>query len=737
MCIGCKLRGTTCRSQEFDDENAPEPGQKSDPPLARRLDRLEQMMERLVDKIVPDDIAGVPEPSSSQQRPARRSLSASSHETPGPGRRESSVDILEASAASEGPIAALLAMRHESVHRRGPSESGHIATPALTSVGSSAPMLPAIATPQGTTSRSRTSAGGQTSPALNKHFWICNSLQNVIPPQAAVEAIVAASPGAPYVMTLCYSEAERHQGRVEPTSSLTTRLPVTSHPLSLAKRALQILICIQQLPPAFDWDTLGTGSPMSETTTRLSNTVALVTTNDELIGYAEGIECLILQGFYQANCGSLRKAWVTVRRALSLAQMMGMDRGCSVAFRSCVPDPNPHYRTSAAVLWYKVVYWDRYLSLLLGLSVGSQGNEFASEKNCEHDTPIECLEKTHTVLAARISERNHSHRKEPSRHQANYALTQEIDLDLEESATRLPTPGWWDEPHLDAFAPLETLWDATAQVLQQIHHFTLILLLHVPYMLRDPSSPRYDYSKTTSVTAARALLSRFLAFRTHNVSAHSCRRVDYAGLLAAMTVCLSYLGRRRTETWERSRLKEDAEAVELTRRRMDHAARVNGDRLGREAVGIIEQLAPIMDRAAAALEGAVNANPATARRTSETHTPKDLRFNVPYLGSINIRMPGDTAAAAGSSVDWQQGHRRHPSSATGALERMAITSPAHQQLVLGEAPSPDIGFVQFAAYDEQAPFGAGAADLDFMAGGEEWALQGVDAAYWSLFEGVL
>lgn len=742
MCIGCKQRATPCRSQEFDDENAPETGHKSDPPLARRLDRLEQMMERLVDKIVPDDSAAAPEPSPGQQPPppARRSRSASSHGAPSPGRRESSVDVLETSAASDGPIAALLALRHESVHRRGPSESGHNATPALASVESSTPTVPGTAASRGTASRPRAGAGAQTSPLSNKHFWVCNTLRDVVPPRAAVDGIVAASPGAPYIVALCHSEAERHLGKVESTSCLAEIPPVSSHPLGLAKRALQVLICIQQLPPTFDWDALDVGSSRTETVTRLSNTSMLVTTNDELIGYAEGIECLLLQGYYQANCGSLRKAWVTFRRALSLAQMMGIDKGRSVAFRSCDPGSDRSQRTSAEVLWYKVVYWERYLSLLLGLPVGSQGDEFASEENCQHDAPIERLEKTHTVLAARISERNDGHRKDPTRHHAHYALTQGIDLDLEAAAKALP-PGWWDEPpRLDAFAPPETLWEATAQVLEQIHHFTLVLLLHVPYMLRDPSSPRYDYSKTASVSAARALLSRFLAFRTHNVSAHSCRRVDYAGLLAAMTLCLSYLGRRLTESWERARLGADAELVALARRRMEHVARVNGDRLGSEAVGIIEQLAPIIDRAAAAPEGPGAAGAAVAApagRPGDTYTPtRDLRFNVPYLGSISVRMPEAAAAAAPPSADWQQGHRRHPSSATGALERMAIASPAEQQPARGEASS-DVGFVQLSPFDDRELFGAGEAGLDFMASGEEWALQGVDAAYWSLFEGVV
>lgn len=682
----------------------------------------------------------MPAPSASQHRRTHRSNSASSHEQPLPGRRESSVDVLEASAASEGPIAALLAMRHGSSHRRGPSELGPILTPALTSVESSTPGLPAIATPQGPSSRPPTSAGGQSLPAA-KHFWVCTTLRSVIPSQSVLEAIVAASTGASYVSAICYSEAERRQGKVEPPSAMSTIPPVSAHPLLLAKRALQVLLCIQQLPPVFDWDSTGASHTRAEVMTRLSGTITLVTSNDELIGYAEGIECLILYACYQANCGNLRKAWISIRRALNMAQMMGIDKGHAVAFRSCDPHASTGHRSSADVLWYKVVFWERYLSLLLGFPIGSPGNEFASGTTCAGDTSLDKLEKSHTVLTALIIDRNNDHRKDPARKQNNYAATQDIDLQLENAARAMP-PGWWDEPRMDPFASYDTLWESTARILCQIHHFTLALMVHVPYMLRDLSSPRYDYSKTTCVNSARELLSRYFSFRTHNVSAHSCRRVDYAGLMAGMTLCLSYLGRRKGETWDRARIKEDAEMLKMTRRRMQHVASVNGDRLSREAISIIEQLTPIIDKAAALLaDRRGSLSEIVARPPLPLDTPKDLHFNVPYLGSVDITIPS-AASPAISQDDWHghgHGHRRHPSSATGALERMAL-SPTTTQHEPHPPPS-DIGLLRLAPYDYQAPFGSSGVDFglepDFMAGADEWALQGVDAAYWSLFEGVI
>lgn len=538
-----------------------------------------------------------------------------------------------------------------------------------------------------------------------KHFWVCTTLRNVIPSQTVTEAILAASPGAPCVPAICYSEAERRVGKVETLSSLAIKPSIVSHPLLLARRALQILICIQQLPPGFDYDALETGCPLADLTYRLSATALLATSNDELVGYAEGVECLLLQAYSLANSGSLRQSWLTVRRAMSLAQVMGMDIGHSAAFRSCDPKADPARRPSAHVLWYRLVFWDRYLSLLLGLPVGSQGNEFTSAETYKEDTPTERLEKVHTALSARILERNRcqKHQRDPLKKKTaplDYAVTQEIDLELEAAATTLPL-GWWDAPRLDSLSSQEVLWDAATRNACQIHHFTLLILLHVPYMLRDPSSPRFDYSKTTCMTSARELLTRFINHRSLYVAASSCRRVDYAALIAAMTLCLAYLGRRKGERWDR--IREDVELVEATRRRMEHVVSLTGDQLNKETVRTIESMMSILNNAATG----------TSPGSGLPAETSELQFNVPYLGSVRIKMARLNPLAVGALMD-----------------------PTFGSMDIFESPLLSHGVMEFAPYDDQAPFGMGA-DVDLTADGDNWALQGVDSAYWSLLEGVM
>jgi hypothetical protein len=56
--------------------------------------------------------------------------------------------------------------------------------------------------------------------------------------------------------------------------------------------------------------------------------IKLVNLNDTLLGSLEGMENLTFKMFYLVDCGKIRHAWYTTRRAVAVAvaQMMGLDR---------------------------------------------------------------------------------------------------------------------------------------------------------------------------------------------------------------------------------------------------------------------------------------------------------------------------------------------------------------------------------------------------------------------------
>lgn len=85
---------------------------------------------------------------------------------------------------------------------------------------------------------------------------------------------------------------------------------------------------------------------------RLSDlAIRLVTTNDELLGSIEGLECVMIESVFQANIGNLRRSWMAARRALNVAQLMGLNRAGHKAHYE-VLDPGANYHPQ--LMWFRI-----------------------------------------------------------------------------------------------------------------------------------------------------------------------------------------------------------------------------------------------------------------------------------------------------------------------------------------------------------------------------------------------
>ncbi|KAM5353586.1 hypothetical protein ACJ41O_000236 [Fusarium nematophilum] len=657
-CIGCLQRETPCVSQEYVPEPSAAPAQ--DKRLAQRLGRLEELMERLVDKSTPDVPTAqkipIPSPSESEGPP-----------TFGRFVTQSSADVFDSSAADNA--------------QQITSSLNHPSDPPVTDPS---PI------PQTIRLHSRSV----------KHDSISRQLHALFPPQQTLYAISQQSPGARFVVAAFYSQKDQIDGKPEPLSSLAQIPDVSSHPAILAKRLLQLAVCLQQMPPFFDGSTLGLSkSPSATMEEWVAMTARLVTSDDDLVGSLEGLECLILQSFYQSDAGQLRKAWMTCRRALNMAQLMGIDRKSAKSIRSCDPSFDPRRRPSPAVLWFRINCNDRYLSLVLGLPIGSRDNSFASDESLESDAPSDKLGKVYAVISGKIADRNDMTGSEA------YVLTQSIDLELEK-ASQLMDKLWWKLPDMAVCCHAsDGCGDEMSAVKLQIRHFSLLILLHLPYLLRDRGQRRYEYNRSTCMQASRDVLARFLEYRSCFTTAISGRHVDYSALVAAMTLLLGYLG-WRWPGYETQRT-QDRELAEKTQEKMQEMAALNNDRLCVEAAETIRQLLPIVQRP-----------------TGGSEEERNVHLNIPFLGTVNIN-PGPTPPASTSASLMPT-----PTSGDGTLTSelpfsFSLDAPslAHQPSVNGDVSTCMVdGALDFDTVDWPC----------FTADPEDWALQGVDTTYWSM-----
>lgn len=459
-----------------------------------------------------------------------------------------------------------------------------------------------------------------------------------------------------------------------------------------------------------------------------------VTQNDRFLGSIEGLECLMMESTYHANIGNLRRSWLAIRRAMSVAQLMGLNRARDQTQYE-VLGARTHY--DPCIVWFRIVDFDRYLCLMLGLPQGCLDRSMASSAALANDTLLGRMERVHCMIASRILERNES---PPS--SRDPTLTRNLDVELQKAARQLPSK-WWLVPDLHLSPnPQALFWD-TRRLFAQVLHYNLLNQLHLPYMLRSSSNTanaKHEYSLITCVNASREMLSRFIALRSFNGVAYSCRTIDFIALMAAMTLLLAHLDSHRSETENllAHQYHSDRAMIEQVKDSMEELNRVSSDALSAQIADWLARLLAIE------AEAADDDQPRCARAVivqdagvKTADADGAIIVQLPYFGVLKIardgmsrevymqqhKVQGDrdntavhveattalgsasrrigTPLTAGSNC----GSREHPT----ILETLSPSAP-----VSNDVSSLDQGLVHYP---------------EVAAGGEQSAFQGVDWAF--------
>ncbi|RYP74624.1 hypothetical protein DL771_002890 [Monosporascus sp. 5C6A] len=270
---------------------------------------------------------------------------------------------------------------------------------------------------------------------------------------------------------------------------------------------------------------------------RVFNTATrLVTSNDELICSVDGIECVMIESMYLNNAGNLRRAWLANRRAMVMAQMMGLHTGTSSS--RMILEKETRDRIDPDYMWFRLVLSDRYLSLMLGLPQGSLENVFASPEALDGCMAVERMERMESVAAGLILQRNSAER-------TDLAATYKVDKMLQEAAALMPPQWWLMTPKLAAIADDAKAFEESIRVTNQFAHHHLLVQLHLPYiMLPSSINPSYDYSKMTAASASRAIVAQFVSFRNSISATAYCRGIDFVTFVASTTLCIAHIEAR-------------------------------------------------------------------------------------------------------------------------------------------------------------------------------------------------
>ncbi|KAK0727822.1 hypothetical protein B0T26DRAFT_639666 [Lasiosphaeria miniovina] len=710
VCIGCHRRGAHCVSQEFPEEasSLTDRGRH----MGDRIVRVEALIEKLVKQVSTDGGAG-PTPPDSTSAPDSTSTSTT----------------------------------------RGVAFSGDDHTTCFNP-------NPDLPTPDGSMD-----LDPQVASDSSKNERISAALYAALPCRGDLQLLKRYETEALIFFNLLglrpYSEIDR-DGLDSPSHLFSLPDP-RSHPVVLGKHLLLLAKFLQYFRP------FGLSENHVALRERLLDTVKrLVTSDDELVSTFEGLECVYLEGLFHCNNGNLRHALTVMRRAMVIAQLMGLHRTHN-------PQPlkklNPTTTIDPSFLWYRIVYADRFLCMMLGLPQGTLSTTMASPAALASESDTGRLERTHTVIMSRILERNES---DPCA--TDYSLTQEIDLELQKASKLLPSR-WWLMPTLDSTTVDKQTFLNTMRLLNQLFHYNLLNQLHLPYMLRsdDPSnqsegraSTSYNFSKMTCVNASREVLRRFVEFRSFNRIAFCCRAIDFFALVGAMTLLLAHLYGHRQRVGENilahQRLSDRA-IMEEVLERMDGINENNGDSLSQKSADILRHLLALENEAAEGRSVCPGHLPCPQedRECDEDEDDHVLRMIIPYFGIIKIAKEGVISKESPrktqpSAQAMPQSLRAHSNSAApnsmgvpglgdGCLPPIScdkpaaginLESPAQPDSQL-QAQAPLVNEFQFApqfptgindALQEQYQYPGLTAPVN------DWALQGVDMAFFdSLMRG--
>ncbi|KAK1236989.1 hypothetical protein MKX08_007937 [Trichoderma sp. CBMAI-0020] len=315
-----------------------------------------------------------------------------------------------------------------------------------------------------------------------------------------------------------------------------------SHPVLIARRLLMLGVFLQSeslLSPELQVIM----SRVVETASRL------VVSNDDLASSLEGIECIMMESMFRNNAGNLRGAWVSNRRAMTMAQVMslhryrhtvtgGSNKDWSVRPLPTIIDAETRNRIEPEFMWFRLVATDRYLSLILGLPQESQQDPHSVR--LESKEPNDCalvdrLERLQVVAAGLILQRN-------STNIHNLEATLRVDKLLQEAAASTPAQWWLPPEPLSITGDSMGAFKETLRLMYQLTHFHLLAQLHLPYILLTSNDRKYDYSKMTAINASREILSRFVLYfdSSSNCSSY-CRGIDFLTFIASMTLCLAHI----------------------------------------------------------------------------------------------------------------------------------------------------------------------------------------------------
>lgn len=430
-------------------------------------------------------------------------------------------------------------------------------------------------------------------------------------------------------MHLCTPPSAKFKLIEASTRELLQLPPPGSHPVLIARKLLFLGSLLQgalSAAPSQSCTNMSSKKLKEIMSTAINAAINLVTTNDALTGSVEGVECIMIEAMIHNCTGNLHRAWLSVRRGIAVAQMIGLDRGS----KAKILDPATKQGFDAECFCFRVVEMERYLSLTLGLAPSSFTTRSLTPQALEACEGMDRLARMHCIVADKLLCQSND--------------LQEMEQLLDRAASEMP-PLWWLVPEMasDRIEGDSNPFHEVGRLNYQFSHYHLIMRLHLSYMLR---SSEYDDSKIAAASASREVLLRYIAFRRWNSGHFYCRGTDFLAFMAVVVLCLAHISTRSYQhVEERSSTSKLIQSSRLSDRGiMERTVEIlEAMREDATAIKLVRMMKHILDVELDALKGAAYHTVASGREQEQAEYEggfvngrTTLQLHIPYMGTIDL-----------------------------------------------------------------------------------------------------
>lgn len=284
-------------------------------------------------------------------------------------------------------------------------------------------------------------------------------------------------------------------------------------------------------------------------------------------------------------------------------------------------------RTSSAAhesIWWAMYHGDRFLSLLLGLPYG------ISDAHCDlslpelgsgdYIHPLTAMTKI-SQLAGRVIDRNQGIAEQ------SFAWALQLDQELEDLYKKLD-PAWLDYSELLANADSNAA-ELRERLMGQMVFHQIRVYLHLPFMLKSASNPRFTFSRTACLNGSREVLRLYQALRTGTVEPlYECKAIDFIGFTAAVLIQIGLLNFGMIgPTATAKEIEEDVRLIEIS---IDIFRRASSEKGGKVAL----QSAHVLEKMMGKFKGNAHGD------KLDENCDGQSEFIIPYFGTVSIKRGG-------------------------------------------------------------------------------------------------